>query len=327
MKAVRVRDDGSHDLFLDDVADPEPGPHDVVLEVHATAVNRADLLQRRGFYPPPPGESDILGLEAAGVVSAAGRAVTRWPVGTRACCLLGSGGYAEAVRVQEDLLLPIPSGLDFIQAGAIPEAFFTAFVNLFLEGDLKSGERLLIHAGGSGVGTAAIQLGREAGAEVFVTAGSDDKIRQCVELGAHAGINYKTEDFSERIAALTRSHGVDVILDCIGGAHLAKHVAMLRPRGRLVVIGLMGGTHAELDLAATVRNRLRVIGSTLRSRSLEEKIAITRAFAARVLPLLDSGAVRAVVDTVYDLADAAAAHEYVAANKNFGKVVLRVARA
>jgi putative PIG3 family NAD(P)H quinone oxidoreductase len=325
MKAVFVEDDEARTLALKEVAAPALAADHALVKVHATAVNRADLLQRRGLYPPPPGESDILGLEAAGVVTAVGSDVAARKVGDRVFCLLGSGGYGELVAVHQDMLLPIPAALDFVQAAAIPEAFYTAFVNLFLEGGLVAGERLLIHAGGSGVGTAAIQLGREAGAEVYVTAGSADKIARCQALGAHGGINYKTDDFGERLAALTNKQGVDVVLDCIGGAYFERHVKILRSRGRLVVIGLMGGLSAEINLAALVQKRLRVIGSTLRNRSLAEKIAITRELAARVLPLLESAKVHAVVDKVYPLAEVAAAHEYVGANLNFGKVVLTVA--
>ncbi len=292
--------------------------------MHATAVNRADLLQRRGFYPPPPGESEILGLEAAGVVASVGAKVTSVKVGDRVCCLLAGGGYAEQVVVNEAMALPIPAGLDFVQAAAIPEAFYTAFVNIVQEASLAKGERVLIHAGASGVGTAAIQLVKAFGAVAYVTAGSDDKLARCRELGADAGINYKTESFPERIAALTDGEGVDVILDCIGGSYLEGNVASLRSRGRLVIIGLMGGTKADVNLGLLVSRRLRVIGSVLRTRSLAEKVAITDAFRAEVLPLFANGTCKPIVDAVYPIADAAAAHDHVAANKNFGKVVLRI---
>jgi putative PIG3 family NAD(P)H quinone oxidoreductase len=324
MKAILIKSDSSGDLVWGDAPSPTVGPTDVLVDVHATAVNRADLLQRRGFYPPPPGESDILGLEAAGVVAAVGAAVTSARVGDRVCCLLGGGGYAEQIAVPEAMLLPIPSGLDFVQAAAIPEAFYTAFVNLVLEAGLAKGERVLIHAGASGVGTAAIQLVRARGATAFVTAGSDDKIERCRVLGATAGINYKRESFAERIAALTEGKGVDIILDCIGGSYLEGNIGSLRSQGRLVIIGLMGGTKADLNLGPLVARRLRVIGSVLRSRSLAEKVAITEAFRAEVLPLFASGSLKPIVDAMYPIADAAAAHDHIAANKNFGKVVLRV---
>ncbi len=324
MKAVLIASDGSGDLSWGDAPSPTPGPTEVLVDVHATAVNRADLLQRRGFYPPPPGESEILGLEAAGVVAAVGAKVTRARVGDRVCCLLAGGGYAEQIAVNEAMLVPIPPALDFIQAAAIPEAFYTAFVNIVQEAGLATGERVLIHAGASGVGTAAIQLVKARGAVAYVTAGSDDKLARCRELGAAAGINYKSESFAERIAALTDGKGVDVILDCIGGSYLEGNVGALRPRGRLVIIGLMGGTKADVNLGLLVSRRLRVIGSVLRTRSLAEKIAITDAFRAEVMPLFASGTCKPVVDKVYPIAAAAAAHQYIAANQNFGKVVLTV---
>jgi putative PIG3 family NAD(P)H quinone oxidoreductase len=323
VRAILVSGD-SGDLAWSEVPTPEPGADAVLVQIHATAVNRADLLQRRGFYPPPPGEPDILGLEAAGVVVAKGERVEKWQVGDRVCCLLGGGGYAEYVAVHGEMLLPIPPQLDFIQAAAIPEVFYTAFITLVLEGDLRANERALVHAGGSGVGTAAIQLARQRGAQVFVTAGSDDKLARCAELGADAGINYKTEDFADRVAKLTGGEGVDVILDCVGGSYLERNVGALRAKGRLVIIGLMGGAKAEINLALLVGKRLRVLGSVLRSRPLAEKIAITEAFKTEVLPLLASGKVAPIVDAVHPITEAARAHEYVAANRNFGKVVLRV---
>lgn len=322
MKAILVEGDA---LAWGDAPAPEPGPDAVLVRVHATAVNRADLLQRRGLYPPPPGESEIMGLEAAGVVAAAGANAGAWHAGDRVFCLLAGGGYAEYVAVHKDMLLAIPAMLDFEQAAAIPEAFYTAFLNLVLEGGLTAGESVLIQAGGSGVGTAAIQVARHVGARVLVTAGSDDKIQRCVALGAHASINYKTEDFAEQVPVLTEKLGVDVILDCVGGSYFEKHLGILRPQGRLVIIGLMGGARAEINLAPVVAKRLRVIGSVLRSRSLAEKLAITEAFKAQILPAIAGGTMRAVIDSVYAITDAEQAHAHVAANRNFGKVVLRVA--
>lgn len=324
MKATLIAGDGSGNLSWGDAPAPTAGPHDVVVDVHATAVNRADLLQRRGFYPPPPGESEILGLEAAGVVASVGAKVTRAKVGDRVCCLLAGGGYAEQIVVNEAMALPIPEGLDFVQAAAIPEAFYTAFVNIVQEASLAAGERVLIHAGASGVGTAAIQLVKARGAVAYVTAGSDDKLARCKSLGADAGINYKTETFADRIADLTEKKGVDIILDCVGGSYLESNVASLRSQGRLVIIGLMGGTKADVNLGLLVSRRLRIVGSVLRPRSLAEKTAITEAFRAEVLPLFTSGKLKPIVDKVYPIADAAAAHDYVAANQNFGKVVLTI---
>ncbi len=325
MKAIVVKNDAAHTLYVENAPTPQPGPDAVLIQVHATAVNRADLLQRRGLYPPPPGESDVMGLEAAAVIVEKGANVKTWQIGERVCCLLGGGGYAEYVAPHQDMLLRIPEHLSFEQAAAIPEAFYTAFVNLFLEGDLKARELLLIHAGASGVGTAAIQLARQAGAQVFITAGNDDKIRRCLELGAEVGINYKTEDFAARVTELTQQQGVDVILDCVGGEYLHKNLALLRLKGRLVLIGLLGGAKSAIDLTLVLRKRLRLIGSVLRSRSLTEKIAITAAFKEKILPLFVNRQIHPVIDSVYPLAEADKAHEHVAANKNFGKVVLRVA--
>jgi putative PIG3 family NAD(P)H quinone oxidoreductase len=324
MKAVLVADDPDRTLAVGEAPMPELLPDHVLMKVHATAVNRADLLQRHGLYPPPPGESPILGLEAAGQVAAKTDGAKGWRVGDRVMALLGGGGYAEFAAVHKDMLLAIPPQLSFEEAAAIPEAFYTAFVNLFLEAGLAKGEYVLIHAGGSGVGTAAIQLARERKTRVFITAGSEDKIARCKDLGAEAGINYKTQDFATRLGELTGGDGIDVALDCIGASYLAQHVRVLRTRGRLVIIGLMGGTHTEIDLAATVRKRLRVIGSVLRSRSLKEKIAITRDFKAEVLPLFTKQVLKPIVDSVFPLAEVEKAHERVAANLNFGKVVLKI---
>jgi putative PIG3 family NAD(P)H quinone oxidoreductase len=325
VKAIFVKDDAARSLYLAEAPTPQPGPDAVLIKVHATAVNRADLLQRRGLYPPPPSESDVMGLEAAGVIVEKGANVKNWQIGERVFCLLGGGGYAECVAPHQDMLLRIPEHLSFEQAAAIPEAFYTAFVNLLLEGNLQKDERLLIHAGASGVGTAAIQLARHAGAKIFITAGSDEKIQRCLELGANAGINYKTEDFAVRVAELTQQQGVDVILDCIGGEYLHKNLSLLRLKGRLVLIGLLGGAKSAIDLTLVLRKRLRLIGSVLRSRSLAEKIAITAAFKEKILPLFVNGQIHPVIDSVYPLAEAGKAHEHVAANKNFGKVILRVA--
>lgn len=296
----------------------------VLVKINATAVNRADLLQRRGLYPPPPGESGILGLEAAGVIVEKGSGVRHWQIGERVCCLLGGGGYAEYVAVHQEMLLPLSEHLTFEQAAAIPEVFYTAFVNLFLEGALQAGESLLIHAGASGVGTAAIQLAQHAGAKVFVTAGTDEKVQRCVALGAELGINYKTEDFAERLLSATGATGVDVILDCVGGEYLQRNLLLLKPRGRLVLIGLLGGAKSEIDLTPVLRKRLRLLGSVLRSRSLAEKIAITRDFKARVWPLFKHQQIHPIIDTVFPWTEVEQAHAHLAANQNFGKVVLRV---
>ena len=324
MQALDVKDDAARSFYFADVPMPTLAAGFVLIKIHATAVNRADLLQRRGLYPPPAGETDIIGLEAAGVIVEKDSGVSHWQIGERVCCLLGSGGYAEYVAVHQDMLLPLPPHFSFEQAAAIPEVFYTAFVNLFLEGELQAGESLLIHAGASGVGTAAIQLAQQAGAKVFITAGTDEKIQRGVALGAALGINYKTADFAERLLEATNSQGVDVILDCVGGGYLQQNLRLLKPRGRLVLIGLLGGAKAEIDLALVLRKRLRLLGSVLRSRTLAEKIAITRDFKARVWPLFKHQQIHPIIDTVFPWTAAEQAHAHVAANQNFGKVVLRV---
>jgi putative PIG3 family NAD(P)H quinone oxidoreductase len=323
MHAIRV-EGPEQALVLGDAPRPEPAAGQVLIEVHATAVNRADLLQRRGFYPPPPGDSDVLGLEAAGTVAALGPGASGVRVGDRVMCLLGGGGYAEYVVVDHRMALPIPRSLPFEQAAGVPEVFYTAYMTLVAEAGLARGETLLIHAGGSGVGTAAIQLASALGARALVTAGSADKLERCRALGAAGGINYKDEDFAERGRELSDGHGVDVILDCVGGSYLERNVGLLAPRGRLVIIGLMGGAKAEINLALLVGKRLRVIGTVLRTRSLDEKLALTAGVRETVLPLLEKGTVRPIIDSEFALADAAAAHDRVASNANFGKVILRV---
>jgi tumor protein p53-inducible protein 3 len=292
--------------------------------VQATAVNRADLNQARGNYPPPPGASDILGLEMAGVIEAVGDNVTGWQVGDRVCALLPGGGYAEKTAVPAGMLMRLPDEWDFKMGTAVPEVWFTAYVNLFLEGNLQEGETVLIHAGASGVGTAAIQLARVCGARVFVTAGSADKLARCHELGAQLAINYKEQDFLAMAQAATGGQGVDLILDPVGGDYLDRNVRALRPFGRLVNIGLLSGGRGEMNMGLLLRNRLKIVGSTLRTRPLPEKIAITQQFTERFWPLLRSGELQPVLDATFPIAAAQQAHEYIAQDRNVGKVILVV---
>jgi putative PIG3 family NAD(P)H quinone oxidoreductase len=308
------------------VPDVTFGPDELLVDVEATAVNRADLLQARGGYPPPPGASDILGLEMAGVVTAVGANVAGWQVGDRVCALLPGGGYAEQVAVPAQMALRLPETWSFVAGTAVPEVWYTAFVNLFLEGDLKAGETVLIHAGASGVGTACIQLTQISGATAFVTAGNEEKLRRCRELGAKLAINYKAEDFLEKVLAATNGEGVDLIIDPVGGAYLARNVKALRPFGRLVNIGLLSGGQGDLDMGRVLRNRLRLVGSTLRNRPLAEKIEITRQFESRFWHLFITGKLQPIVDTVFPIQEAQRAHEYVAQDKNVGKVVLEVGK-
>jgi putative PIG3 family NAD(P)H quinone oxidoreductase len=325
MKAIVVKSQAdSPRLIWQEVPEPEPGAQEVLVEVHATAVNRADLLQARGMYPPPPGASEILGLEMAGEIVALGQDAVDWQIGDRVCALLSGGGYAERVTVPRQLLLKIPDQWTFLQAAAIPEVWLTAFVNLFLEGRLCIGETVLIHAGASGVGTAAIQMAREIGATVFVTAGAQNKLKICRELGAALTVNYKEQDFCEQVQAATEGRGVDLILDPVGGNYLMRNLTALAKKGRLVNIGLLSGGKAEIDLALVLTKNLRIVGSTLRPRPLAEKTVIVREFRERFWPLLADGKLRPIIDRSFPIQEAQAAHEFVAANRNAGKVVLEV---
>ena len=305
-----------------EVPDPVPGPGEVLVDIHATAVNRADLLQRAGNYPPPPGAPPYLGLEMAGVVAGLGAGVKGWQPGERVCALLAGGGYAEKVAVPEQLLVRLPADWDFAKAAAFPEVFYTAFVNLFMEAQLQPGESVLIHGGASGVGTAAIQLACAAECRVAVTAGTPVKRTRCLELGAELAIDYRESDFAEVV--LERLGGVDVILDISGGAYLERNLKILNLKGRLVLIALLGGPTAPIDLGLMLRRRLRLIGSVLRSRLLEEKTAIVQGFAARFWPLLVAGHIAPVIETVLPIQQAAEAHQLLAENRNIGKVVLTV---
>lgn len=314
MNAVIVSGNGQNPVLeWGPAADPRPRPEEVIVNVRAAGVNRADLLQARGAYPPPPGASGILGLEMAGVVEGTGE---------RVCGLLPGGGYAEKAAVHRDMLLPLPDDWTFVQGAAVPEAWLTAFVNLFFEAGLREEETALIHAGASGVGTAAIQLANEAGAMVLATAGSFDKVSRCIELGAHHAFNYREQDFAAETLAHTGGKGADVILDCVGGSYLAKNIQSLARFGRLVNIGLLGGAKGELNLGAVLMKRLRVIGSTLRSRPRQEQIAITKAFRQRYWDKLTSGHFRIVIDRTFPIQEAGQAHGYVGDNRNIGKVVL-----
>ena len=324
MKAIVVHGEkNAPRLVWEDVPDIAYGEDEVLVDVRATAVNRADLSQARGNYPPPPGASHILGLEMAGAIRAVGANVVGWRPGDRVCALLPGGGYAGQVAVPAGMLLRLPDNWPFAQGAAVPEVWYTAYINLFDEGQLKAGETALIHAGASGVGTAAIQLALDAGARAIATAGSEEKVAFCRELGALA-INYKTQDFLEQVMVVTDGKGVDVILDPVGGSYLASNVAALRRFGRLVNIGLLGGAKGELNMGQLLGKRLHIVGSTLRTRPVEEKIAITRRFAAEIMPRLADGRLRPIIDTTFPIAEAQAAHEYVLGNRNIGKVILEV---
>jgi putative PIG3 family NAD(P)H quinone oxidoreductase len=314
---------GPEVLTWSEVPDPVPGAGEVLAEVAASAVNRADLLQRQGFYPPPPGASDVIGMECSGTVAAVGDGVDDWPVGTEVCALLAGGGYAERVVVPAGQLLPVPRGVDLVTAAALPEVTCTVWANVFMLAHLQPGETLLVHGGAGGIGTMAIQLAHRHGATVLCTAGSAAKLSRCRELGADVAINYRDEDFVARAREATDGRGVDVILDNMGGAYLSRNVDALAIGGRLVTIGLQGGGTGELDLGVLLAKRAAVHATSLRFRPIEEKAAIVAAVREHVWPAVESGEVRVIVDRVVPLPDAAEAHRVVQASEHVGKVVLK----
>jgi tumor protein p53-inducible protein 3 len=325
MKAILIERPGDESvLHLADTPDPVAGPNDLLMKVKYAALNRADLLQRQGFYPPPPGASTILGMECAGEVVAVGSEVHGWRVGDRAMALLPGGGYAELAVVHYGSAMHVPPALSDAEAAALPEVYLTAFLNLFMLAGVKEGDSVLIHGGGSGVGTASIQLLGLANARSIVTAGSDAKCEECLRHGADIAINYNAGPFAPKVRASTNERGCDIILDSIGGAYLAQNLEALAQGGRLVLIGLMKGAKAEIDLAAVLRRHLRIIGSTLRNRPATEKAEIVNAFLARFGASLQSGEIRPVVYETIPLADASRAHRLMQASEHFGKIVLQI---
>jgi putative PIG3 family NAD(P)H quinone oxidoreductase len=325
MRAAVITAPGGPEVFaIHEIEDPKPGPEEALVAVRATALNRADLLQRRGRYPGPPGTRDDLpGLEMAGEVVEVGPLVTAVKPGDRIMALLNGGGYGSRVVVHERMLMPLPANLAFEQAAAIPEVFLTAHDALFTQCELQPGESVLIHAAGSGVGSAAVQLASAASCRVFGTAGSAEKLTRAAELGLNVGINYHDEDFAAVVRERTERRGVDVILDVIGGPYWEQNIAALALRGRMVIVGTLGGNKVEVDLGGLMGKRARVHGTLLRSRPLEEKCMLTQTFARRWLPLFASERLVPVVDRVYPLAEVAEAHRYMETNANFGKIVLR----
>jgi putative PIG3 family NAD(P)H quinone oxidoreductase len=305
---------------------PHASGGEVLIRVEAAGVNRPDVLQRRGHYPPPPGASDIPGLEVAGTIVEIGAGTTRWQVNDRVCALVAGGGYAEYCVAPGAQCLPIPDDLDVVSAAAIPETFFTVWTNLFQRGALRAGERVLIHGGTSGIGTTAIQLAHARGAIVYATAGSDDKCAACRRLGAAVAINYRDSDFVEVIRSDTSAAGVDVILDIIGGDYFNRNIECLAINGRLVQIGLLGGSTTTVDLGRVMRRRLTITGSTLRIRTVEEKGALARELETHVWPLLSATRVAPIIDRTFPLTDASAAHQRMEKGEHIGKLVLTILR-
>jgi putative PIG3 family NAD(P)H quinone oxidoreductase len=325
MRAVVFDQPGDEDVLrVAEVPAPDLGDDQVRIAVAGAGINRADLLQRRGLYPPPPGASEIIGLECAGTLTEIGGSVDDLAVGDRVMALLAGGGYATEAVTASVCVMRTPDALTDLEAAAVPEVFITAFLNLFLIGQLEPGATALVHGGSGGVGTAAIQLAKSAGARILITAGSEDRCDACRELGADAAFNYREDDFLASALDATDGYGVDVVLDCIGGPYLERHLDVLAPGGRLVVIGLQGGAHGELDLSRLMRKRVSITGSTLRARPIDEKGRIIEAFTQSFGPELVTGAIRPIVDRVMPLEEVSEAHRLLAAGEVFGKLVLQM---
>lgn len=324
MKIVDVASPGGPEqLVLADRPVPTPGDDEVLIKIAAAGLNRADILQRRGGYPSPPGAPTHPGLEAAGIVAAVGRNVVDFKIGDAVCALLQGGGYAEYCSVDAGQVLAIPPGLDFVQGAALPEACFTVWSNVFEFGRLRPGETLLVHGGTSGIGVTAIQLATALNHTVYATAGSDEKCRFCESLGARAAFNYKTQDFVTEIARVTGKQGVNVVLDMIGGSYLARNLQSLAVEGRLVIIATQGGSKGEADILRIMQRRLTVTGSTLRARDTAFKRGIKGQLLQHVWPLLEQGKIKPIVDKVFSFNEAAAAHVYMESSAHKGKIILR----
>lgn len=324
MRAVIATEPGGPEvLTVTEIPDPEIGPGEVLLDVAAAGLNRADLLQRQGFYPPPPGASEVIGMECSGTVAAVGDGVTGWSVGDQACALLAGGGYAERVAVPAGQLMPLPDGVDLVTAAAIPEVAATVWSNVFMVAGLQPQETLLVHGGAGGIGSFAIQLAHRLGARVITTAGSADKLAACAALGADVTVNYRDQDFVEVVRDVTDG-GVDVILDNMGAKYLDRNIDALGIEGRLVIIGMQGGSKAELDINKLLRKRAAVIATNLRGRSVEEKSAICASVVEHVWPLVSEGLVQPIVGRSFPLAEAGAAHAYMESGDHSGKILLTV---
>lgn len=323
MTYVRLTAYGPAENLVPDTAPvPRPGPGEVLIKVAAAGVNRPDVLQRQGNYPPPPGVSDVLGLEVAGTIVACGEGATRFGVGDTVCALVAAGGYAEYCVAPEPQCLPVPRGLSMVEAAALPETFFTVWTNVFERGRLAAGESILVHGGTGGIGTTAIQLAKAFGATVLATAGTDEKCAACRDLGADHAINYRTQRFEDAVRDLTDGRGVDVILDMIGGSYVARNLKALAVEGRLVQIAYLESSHVDADFLPILIRRLTWTGSTLRPRTVDQKAAIARALEEKVWPLLAEGRVKPVIHTTLPLEKAAEAHALMESSAHIGKIML-----
>lgn len=325
MRAIEITSPGAPDVLrIGTRPVPRPGPGEVLIEVSAAGVNRPDVLQRVGGYPPPPGASDIPGLEVAGTIVLLGAGVTRWKIGERVCALVTGGGYSEYVNAPAPQCLPIPRGVTMIEAAGIPETFFTVWINVYERARLAPGESLLVQGGSSGIGVTAIQIAHALGNRVLVTAGTDEKCRACEKLGAQRAINYRTEDFVKIVKELTDGRGVDVILDMVAGDYVPRELSCLADDGRLVLIAFLGGTKANIDMSDILRRRLTITGSTLRPRPVETKAAVAKALEEKVWPLIEVGRIRPVVFRTFPLEQASAAHTLMESSAHVGKIILEI---
>ena len=326
MNYIQIEKHGDPEVLkLHSMPVPEPGPGEVLIKIAAAGVNRPDIMQRKGLYPPPPGATDVPGLEVSGTVVSIGQNVSEPPINSEVCALVTCGGYAEYCLAAASICLPVPEKISLVNAAGIPETFFTVWKNVFNRGQLKAGESLLVHGGSSGIGTTAIQLGKAFGATVYTTAGTSDKCEFCNNLGADAAINYREQDFSEEIKRLTEGKGVNVILDMVGGPYFPKNIRLLADEGRLVQIALMQGSKAEVDFRSLLLKRVTLTGSTLRPRSVEEKTKIAQALQKNVWPLLESGAIRPIIHQTFPLKQASEAHLLMESSAHIGKILLKPA--
>ncbi len=325
MQFIAITEAGGPDVLqLAERPAPTPGPGEILIEVAAAGVNRPDVAQRYGLYPPPPGASDIPGLEVAGTVAAVGAGVTGWAVGEPVCALTNGGGYAEYVTAPAGQCLPVPAGLSLLEAAALPETFFTVWTNVFDRGGLQPGESFLVHGGSSGIGVAAIQMAAACGARVFVTAGSEEKCAACLALGAEVAVNYREQDFVTVLGEATAGRGVDVILDMVGGDYVNRNLQLAATDGRIVNIAFQGGFEATVNFLPLLMKRITLTGSTLRPQSAEAKATIARALRENVWPGLETGKIRPVIDSRFPLAQAADAHRRMESSLHIGKIVLEV---